>query len=295
MYLYRIHIRPQGGEANIQTTFNYCLSNGLLGVGWRTETNRNTKVWDEYFDEASKLHNNLQNCAYIHKRIKEGDLVWTRDGQAQYYIARVKSGWEYWQSQEAVDFDIDIANIFRCDFQRVVKDAVPGKVIACFRAPKSVQSIADNATIEYSKYLWNKLARCHAYTIDQSKFPDIFTMLDDEETEDLLFLYLQTLGWHIVPNSRKADTMRFEFFLVNPVTGDRADVQVKTGNERLNSDTYGQHSNQVFLFQSNEYYDGSTYDNVTCISQAELVRFMRRAINWLPSSFKIKLELVRQD
>ena len=33
MYVFRIHIRPSGGSADMRTTFNYCLKNGLLGVG----------------------------------------------------------------------------------------------------------------------------------------------------------------------------------------------------------------------------------------------------------------------
>ena len=54
------------------------------------------------------------------------------------------------------------------------------------------------------------------YEVEKSEFSDIFLMLDDEETEDLLFLYLQSEGWYVVPNSRKGDTMSFEFFVTNP-------------------------------------------------------------------------------
>jgi hypothetical protein len=96
MYLFRIHIRPQGGSADMPTTFAYCLKNGILGVGWRTNSNRITKNWDEYFNEASQTHGNLQVCKYISKWVSEGDLVWTRDAVGQYYLARVTSGWEYW-------------------------------------------------------------------------------------------------------------------------------------------------------------------------------------------------------
>jgi hypothetical protein len=41
-------------------------------------------------------------------------------------------------------------------------------------------------------------------------------MLDDEETEDLVFLNLQSQGWYVLPNSRKGDTMSFEYLAVNP-------------------------------------------------------------------------------
>ena len=295
MYLFRIHIRPQGGSASVQTIFNYCLSNDLLGVGWQTNTKKNTKNWDEYFGEASQIHSNLQSCKYIHKWVSEGDLVWTRDGEANYYLARVISGWEYWRSAEGAELDVDIANIFRCELRRVELDAVPGKVVACFRPTRAIQSIADDRVMEYSKFLWSDLSQKAVYDIDRSQFPDIFSMLDAEETEDLVFLYLQSLGWYVVPNSRKADTMRFEFMLVDPKTNKKAATQVKTGDEILNSNTYCQHPfEKVFLFQSNEYYEGPEYDNIVCISRAELETFLDSAKAWFPASFQKKLDLVRR-
>lgn len=222
MYLFRIHIRPQGGTASTERSFAYCLENNLLGVGWRTESQCNTKDWDEYYKEASKLHENLQVCKYMKRWISAGDLVWTRDLSGQYYIAQVTSGWEYWASPEAKIDDIDLANIFRCNLQKVDIDAVPGKVIACFRPTRTLQEIADSKALEYSKHLWNELSKSSHYIVDKATYSDIFTMLDDEETEDLVFLYLQSQGWYIVLNSRKKDTMSFEFLAVNPVTGEKA-------------------------------------------------------------------------
>jgi hypothetical protein len=67
MYVFRIHIRPQGGSADMETTFNYCLKEGILGVGWRTPSNRNTGNWNEYYDEASQEYDKLHICKYIQK------------------------------------------------------------------------------------------------------------------------------------------------------------------------------------------------------------------------------------
>ena len=294
MYLFRIHVRPSGGKADMQTTFDYCLRNGLLGVGWRTHSQRNTKNWDEYFKEASQIYGKLQICEYINEYVSEGDLVWTRDVEAQYYLARVTSGWEYWAAPDAIELDIDVANIFRCVFQKVDIDAVPGKVVACFRASRTIQEIADDRTVGYSKHLWNKLSNEQVYEIDKSEYSDIFMMLDDEETEDLVFLYLQSQGWYVLPNSRKADTMSFEYLAVNPLTGEKALTQVKTGNADLDRDDYSHYPHKVFLFQSNERYEGSIAENVVCISRAELLKFLEKSITWLPKSFQSKMEIVSQ-
>ena len=40
-------------------------------------------------------------------------------------------------------------------------------------------------------------------------------LLDDEETEDVVFMYLQTKDYYVVPNSRKKDTMTFEYLLID--------------------------------------------------------------------------------
>lgn len=276
------------------TTFNYCLKNGILGVGWRTNSNKNTKDWDEYFNEASQIHDNLQICKYINKWVSEGDLVWTRDAVGQYYLARVSSGWEYWTSQDANDLDIDVANIFRVVFKSVEIDAVPGKIVACFRATRSIQEVADKKAREYSKHLWNTLSNEKVYQVDKSEFSDIFMMLDDEETEDLVFLYLQSKGWYVLPNSRKGDTMSFEYLAVNPKTGEKALSQVKTGQVALNKDAYIHYPQKIFLFQSNELYTGVGAQNVICISRNELLELLNKSLDWLPKSFKRKVELVNQ-
>jgi len=89
-------------------------------------------MWDEYFAEASQQHERLQTCKYIQKWVRPKDLVWTRSPEGQYFLARVTSGWEYWTTPEAVELDIDIANVFRCEFKPVPMDCVPGKVVSCF-------------------------------------------------------------------------------------------------------------------------------------------------------------------
>ena len=80
-----------------------------------------------------------------------------------------------------------------------------------------------------------------------------------EETEDLVFLYLQSRGWYVVPNSRKGNTLRFEFMLAHSQTGDKALTQVKTGDVRLNIDAYADHHWHIFLFQSKGHYDGRKF------------------------------------
>ena len=123
--LFRIHVRPHGGNTDMYTTFQYCLANGVLGVGWRVDEINETTDWEVYERLAATWHDSIQQPRYIYGNIKQGDLVWTRDPDGKYFLARIKSGWEYWTTPEGREMDIDIANIFRCVFHEVWLDAVP--------------------------------------------------------------------------------------------------------------------------------------------------------------------------
>lgn len=292
MALYRIHIRPQGGTASVDTTFKYCLSDGILGVGWRVNNLENTMDWDLYYEKAKARYNNLNQCKYIKRYIKKDDLVWTRDRQGNYYLAKVNSGWEYFTTNESNQDDIDIANIFRVDFAEIPTDVVPGKVIACFRASRTMQEILGRENLEYAKYLWNKFSNNQYYDVNFSEFTNIFTMLDDKETEDIVFLYLQDLGWYVVPNSREFNAIYFEYLLVNKITKEKARVQVKTGKTTLNQQNYTKFDEKIFLFQSNDLYKGINTDNVVAIRSSDILDFMKNSLDWLPSNFKNKFDMI---
>ena len=293
MDLFRIHIRPQGGTDDMAATFQYCLDHGVLGVGWRVDGLDNTDDWEEYEQAAAPVHQSIQQPAYIYRSVTPGDLVWTRDPNGQYYLARVTAGWKYWTTPEGWEMDVDIANVFRCDFCEVALDEVPGIVVSRFGLRgKSIQRIRDHRALVYSQSLWNRCAEQQVYEVDVDGFPDIFAMLDAEETEDLVFLYLQSEGWYVVPKSRKVNLQRFEFMLTHSKTGEKAFTQVKTGNVRLNVDCYADDPHRIFLFQSNGHYDGQPADNVTCIDCGELKTFLKRHRCLFPEPFQTKLRLV---
>jgi hypothetical protein len=67
MYVFRIHIRPSGGAADMPTTFNYCLKNGILGsVGEQTQikiqrTGMNISMKHPRYMTTYKFANTLTN------------------------------------------------------------------------------------------------------------------------------------------------------------------------------------------------------------------------------------------
>lgn len=290
MNVFRMHIKP-AGKASRKRTFEYCLENNLLGVGWRVQGVENTKIWKDYYNKAKEKYSNVNQCAYIHKHVKTDDLVWTRYREKGYFLARVVSEWEYLNNEVAVNEDIDIANIFKVIFVAVPISAVPGKVIASFRASRACQKVGGKSIKFYSKTLWNELSQTQYYDTSNDKFDDIFLMLSDEETEDLVFLYLQSMGWYVVPSSRKADTMSFEYIAINPKTGQRALTQVKTGHSNVPRSSYTKQASgeHIFLFQANENYSEESSDSVTTISKKSLINFLKLSKEWLPENFTLKM------
>ncbi|MGF1696568.1 hypothetical protein L4C54_12915 [Vibrio lamellibrachiae] len=297
MTVFRLHTRPKGGLANAKVSFDYCLRAGVLGLGWQTESQDNTATWGEFTKEAFEAYGEkeLSRVKYLKNNVVKDDLIWTRDTEGHYYLGKVNSGWEYFSNDEAKD--ADIVNVVRCDINKVTTvDDVPGKVIACFRPSRTIQAIRDKTADDYSKYLWNKISNTEYYDLPKESFKNVFSFLDSEETEDVIFVYLQTQGWIIIPNSRKADTMSYEFYLINRISKEKAIVQVKTGYTSLTPREWEDRKEKVFLFQANNQYKGQTEsEHVVSIDPSVIEKFMYNNKDLLPSNIVHWLELADSE
>ena len=300
-----MHIRPSGGLGNPRVSFAYCLREGVLGVGWQVEPPSGTALtWEAYERLAADAHGlgELSRVRYLHDNIKPKDLIWSRDADGKYYLAKVDppssvvtdSGlaWEYYDT--AAGRDADIVNVVRCRILPVpTADDVPGKIVACFRPSRTIQSIADETAVLYSHLLWNQITKSEDYSLPDLQRCDIFSFLDAETTEDVIFIYLQCEGWVVVPNSRKADTMRYEFLAIHRDTHARALVQVKTGNTPLDTDSWSRFPETVFLFQAHGIYTGSPAANVIQLLPQTIKNFMEERFEILPRSVQRWIEFVR--
>lgn len=296
MTVYRIHIRPRGGLANPKVSFDYCLKASVLGLGWQTESQNNNVSWEEYETEATEIYGSgeLSRVRYLKNNIEANDIIWTRDTEGNYYIGKVLSEWEYYSNRDAQD--ADIVNIVRCELKKVLSvDDVPGKVVACFRPSKTIQAIRDETASNYSKYLWNKLNGKEFYSLPKVNYKNVYSFLGSEETEDVVFIYLQMQGWVVIPNSRKGDTMSYEFYLINRKTKEKAIVQVKTGHTALSPKDWSSWKEKVFLFQASGLYNGSSVGNVVCLKPNEIESFMYANKEMLPSNISHWLDIAENE
>jgi hypothetical protein len=297
--VFRLHIRPGGGSADSALSFAHCLAEKVLGLGWAVGLPPETRpTWDEYEALAKEEHRgengeeaDLGRVRFLHNRVRARDLIWTRDTRGKYYLAKVESPWEYHETPASRA--PDIVNFVRCRILAVPEpDDVPGKVVACFRARRTIQSIVDPTSVAYSQLLWNRLSCRSDYVVVANGAQSIYSYLDSETMEDLIFIYLQMQGWVVIPNSRKADTMGFEYVLINRETHERAVAQVKTGNASLNRESWKDFGQRVFLFQANGLYFGEETPSVTCIAPSEIESFMRAERDIMPRVVRLCLEYV---
>lgn len=294
--VFRIHIRPKGGLADPTRSFAYCLDQGVLGVGWQVKVPSEGPVnWEMYEDLAIEEYGDavISRVRYLHDHLRVGDLLWTRDTRGRYYIAQVQSPWEYLDSEEGRN--ADIVNVVCCQIFPVGQaDDVPGGIVARFRPSRVIQSVKSNVLSAYSQRLWNELSGSDDYDPPQNGRRGIFSYLDADSTEDVVFIYLQMQRWVIIPNSRKADTMAYEFYAVHRDTGERAVVQVKTGNTPLNIGDWSDFNERVFLFQTNGLYKGDPTPNTELLSARKIEEFLLANRRIMPASVRRWVEYLEE-
>ena len=160
MRVFRIHIRPSGGRGGKAASFEYCLSTGVLGMGWQVDSLIGASVTWELYERLAKKkykHKELRSVRFLKNNIRPGHLLWTRDLRGKYYLARARSTWQYLAESEA--HDADITNVVRCDIRPVEQaDDVPGSIAATFRPGRTIQSVRNPTAASYSRLLWNELA-----------------------------------------------------------------------------------------------------------------------------------------
>ena len=287
MTVFRIHTRPRGGDNDPKKSFKYCLKEGVLGMGWGVAGGPHLS-WDEYVAAAANQYgpSGFPNPCYMHRNVQENDLIWTRDTMGRYYLGRVTSPWEYLATPEALQ--ADIVNICHCELVSVDADKVPGRVVASFRPRRTIQAIWSWMVDIYSQLLWNEISGNHQYALQFPENPDIYTFLDDLETENAVAIYLQMCGWLYLPASRQPDTMGYEYILINREEPfEKAVVQVKTGDTtQLNRDDFSGFEERVFLFQSYGNYAGAQHPHVECIEPEDLREFLFDNRDILPQSIR---------
>jgi hypothetical protein len=118
---------------------------------------------------------------------------------------------------------------------------------------------------------------------------DLFELASPDDLEDIVALYLQDKGWSIFPSTAKTSMASYEFVLVHRQTGERAGVQVKSGevgslDQKVASDF---DLFFVFLAKVHSIITGDV-DRIKTIDREELALFAKQNWRLLPKRLKIR-------
>lgn len=287
-YLWKIVVKTASQDGK---QFDFCINNSIIGVGWCFRENGNLytpkdiddaiRIGREYYDSRG-----CTTALNALKEIEPDDLIWTRN-EGIYYICRVTSKWKYSNDEE--HRKEDVCNFVDVEFVKVgTIDKVPGRITNCFRARSSIQRIHDEKKImtNITRDLYNRLTKQNYYETKTYSKEEIFDLLQPEDVEEVVSLYLQIQKNYLVYTStNKLDTQKYEFVCVARDGSHYCYPQVKTGGIALDGSQYKsltEHGNKVYLFATSENYTNVNGDDIISIPREELLEFMYKYRKIMP-------------
>lgn len=287
--LWRLHVRPSA-EEDIDPV-EVCLEQDVVGVGWPVGDTPESK--EDYFAAGRERYGTSSwqtALSSLIEEVNQDDLVWFRDFEGIYYLARIDGGWEYRDDPENVR--ADVINVRPAEIYQVER-TVPGKLKNCFIPGRTLQRVKNDTVDSFSRLVFNQLSGRERYSVPAVDTSELFDLLDDEELEDVTALYLQLEeGYAMVPSSResKGTTIAYEYELVSRGSADRVYVQVKGGNRRLDPWNYEESEGEWYLFSPAGYKSGDSPSHVTPIERDDMEEFALNNMDQMPVSIRAWIE-----
>jgi hypothetical protein len=278
--IWRIQMKPaaeKGCDAG-----DFCIQGGVLGFGWPVEPDQDL-TWEAYrsLGKAKYPDPGWKAAANGISRMQIRDLCWTRTAVGKYWLGRVAGEWQYRNRPE--NYRADVLNVRDCQWACIGEMyEVPGKIINSFRASRALQKVEGDGIRLFSMFTSNSVHSGEPYRLPNHHC-DLFSLLCPEDCEDVVGVYLQMNGYVLFPGTCKMDTKQFEFILRHRETGRYAAVQVKQGGAAICDQEYCQFDGDVFLFQTDGCYEGTTFPNVHRLIADEMQGFCERNLKLLPA------------
>ena len=254
MAVWRLQTNTAAGKIS-----DYCISNNVAALGWSLNGIPNAErksiiTFEEYCDYADKLYNSYDSIKRLAEQVKADDLIWIRNKEGKYYIARVteNSKWIFNTSDDAIDHDAcnQLTEIYWKEVNSQSDEScVPGAVSTSFIMGSSFQRINKSGIEDYSKLLYNNITKTNHYDIKlELTEKNFYSLLSTDDCEDLLYFWLyKEHGYICVPSSNKNSTPNYECVLINPKDGKHIYIQVKKGNINIDAENYKDLDGEVWL------------------------------------------------
>lgn len=161
--VWRIHLKPSGGKGIPEESVRLCLEQSVIGMGWGLDEKPASKY--EYMCLGKERYGHQEgwwkNAEALLFSMRQDDLVWFKDTEGTYYLARVTDDWEYRDGQE--NLDADIINVRPVEIHKVGPKIFPS-VKSYFSPPLTIMGFSNEHAILLSRALYNKLSGKHFYS-----------------------------------------------------------------------------------------------------------------------------------
>jgi len=308
-------------------TFSFCKEESIIGIGWPLEDKQyssveeikssHEKIAERRKEEGKKVERiNADGRLYAPLRhmiinINRGDYVWVNEGN-QFALCKIQSDWDVTSNLDRDDgkrYSNNGIHHFRyVDWVDIPYSYVPGFIRRKFARRYGTLKEMDDGINEKSKIVIQAL---HSYDDIQSenslnrkaiakkisnadtKF--IFTLLDQNETEDIVISHLQSEGWRVIKSSTSSSQAKIECEMrrevdERPVLGY---LQVKTGSATANPKNYQEYADSgemIFFVESG--IDVDNYERMSTIEPETIKNYMVENYNYLPSETLLKLDFM---
>ncbi len=267
-------------------TRNSCefgIINNILFIGWYegkpADDARYRYLQGAIEGQDDKEKKALRSIKYAAERIifnehqainiKENDLCLMCNGN-QFYIAKVKDNvTRYHPNENYID-----AGVYDVSFYRHVEkwyligglDDTPAIIVHQLRArnQKTIDIRYNDDLKDICKLVYNELCdnkdsipACLQSTTGQKPLNEtnFIKLLHGDDLEDIVGLYLQSLGYLIQPSSCKHNTHEIEYILLHLQEKRKAVVQVKKAGPAIDILEYNKYQNyEVYLLSENDNY-----------------------------------------
>lgn len=326
--VYALKLQP-AGETGF---FEACRDAEVIGTGWDPQRSCTSPAEiekahkqlgeDSDHDRTTNGGDLRHELRYIVKGMNDGsgdaphDYVWVNEG-SEFALCKVTSECttshdvsESLRERLTNENGTQIHNIRHVDWTDVPVEFVPGYVKRKFTGRFGTLNKMKKGVDDDAKRVVQELHSVDDFdderTLDfdslETKLESIgpgklFSILDADDTEELVLDYLQADGWRITKYSTGDSQAKYECELRRATHGDREAgfVQVKSGDASINPDEYHDLAEQghVFLFSS-PTDDGQQQlsvdqNGMTAIDPEKLANHLQKNMHWLPTPTLLRL------
>lgn len=315
--LWKLTIKPSGQtdpEVTPADSFQFCRNHSpqVIGVGWGGIENPTT-------DKEGALTQVESHYGYVPspvkdlvKNIEEEDHVWIYNKHDQtYHLTKVLSDWKYGVEDDWARHDI--RHYREAEWRTIPKPLVAGAVTRRVTVPKTSQRMDVGTKMRaYSAFLFESDPSVEDLRedLDRKALQErlthwdsrtFFAALDEDETEDLVALYLQEeRGWRLLKSSTNATHpgVECQFQRLHLGVSETGYMQVKSGRHiSLTPGGYRHYAEdgaRVFLFSTAEdpYSAEEDVEGVETLGQDEIRSFAASHLELLPNPMTIKLGIL---